>query len=59
MSIPFEPYQLNNAPCREGKLTTVKKGLMYLVDPGSLDAYVDKMKSLGTYKFDWRHKKED
>ena len=45
--------------CREGKLTTVKKGLMYLVDPGSLDAYVDKMKSLGTYKFDWRHKKED
>ena len=44
--------------CREGKLTTVKKGLMYLIDPESLQEYVDKMKSLGTYKFDWRRKED-
>jgi excisionase family DNA binding protein len=44
--------------CREGKLETVKKGLMYLIDPESLDDYVAKMKSLGTYKFDWRRKED-
>lgn len=44
--------------CRVGTLTTVKKGIMYLIDPESLDAYVAKMKSLGTYKFDWRRKED-
>ena len=45
--------------CREGKLKTVKKGLMYLIEPKSLSDYVARMKSLGTYKHDWRRKKED
>ena len=44
--------------CREGRLRAVKKGLMFLIDPASLQEYLDEMKSLGTYKFDWRRKKD-
>jgi len=40
--------------CRQGKLECVLKGRTYLIDPESLDDYVDKMKRLGTDKFNWR-----
>lgn len=42
--------------CRLGKLDAVLKGRLYLINPKDLDTYIKKMKSLGTYKHDWRRK---
>jgi len=44
--------------CRQGKLDAVLKGRLYLINPEDLDAYVRRMKSLGTYKHDWRRKQD-
>ena len=44
--------------CRQGRLKCSLKSGVYLIDPENLDAYVAKMKSLGTAKHDWRRKED-
>lgn len=45
--------------CRQGKLKCALKGRVYLIEPQSLDAWVKRMKSLGTAKHNWRREFED
>lgn len=44
--------------CRDGRLKCVLKSGIYLIDPDDLVRYVQRMKSLGTSKHDWRHKED-
>jgi len=39
---------------RQGKIEGVVKGGTLLINPKSIDDYTNKMKSLGTDKFNWR-----
>jgi excisionase family DNA binding protein len=40
--------------CRDGKLVFEHIGRSYLIDPDALNQYIDKMRSLGTDKYNWR-----
>jgi excisionase family DNA binding protein len=44
---------------REGRLVAVLKGRHYWIDRDSILDYVDRMKELGSQKFNWRRTDED
>jgi len=44
---------------REGRIEALRKANRYWIDADSLQQYVDRMKELGSQKFNWRREDEE
>ena len=53
----FVDVKVNAPEVLSRQLKKIKKGTIYLIRPGELDAYVAEMRRLGTGKHNWRRQR--